>query len=58
MLRTLDAEIYILPLQRSKECHGHYSMIYHATSQWIMRSDTQQCEKIRAFEVQNQVSYK
>ena len=33
---------WILPrlLQRSKECRGHYSTLYHATSQWIMRSDT------------------
>ena len=32
----------ILPrlLQRSKESRGHYSTLYHATSQWIMRSDT------------------
>ena len=32
----------ILPrlLQRSKDCRGHYSTLYHATSQWIMRSDT------------------
>ena len=32
----------ILPrlLQRSKECRGHYSTLYHATSQWIMRNDT------------------
>ena len=32
----------ILPrlLQRSKECCGHYSTLYHATSQWIMRSET------------------
>ena len=38
-----DISIYtILPrlLQRSKECRGHYSTLYHATSQWIMRSDT------------------
>ena len=27
-------------LQRSKEWRGHYSTLYHATSQWIMRSDT------------------
>ena len=29
----------ILPrlLQRSKKCRGHYSTLYHATSQWIMR---------------------
>ena len=36
--------ISILPrlLQRSKKCRGHYSTctLYHATSQWIMRSDT------------------
>ena len=32
----------ILPrlLQRSKECRGHYSTLYHATSQWIIRSYT------------------
>ena len=31
----------ILPrlLQRLKEYHGHYSTIYHATSQWIINSD-------------------
>ena len=48
----------ILPrlLQRSKECRCHYSTLYHATSQWVMRSDTQ-CEKIRAFEVQNHANY-
>ena len=52
--------LLILPrlLQRSKECRGHYSTIYHAASQWIMRSDTQKCEEIRAFEVQSHVNYK
>ena len=32
----------ILPriLQKSKKCSGHYSTIYHATSQWVMRSET------------------
>ena len=50
---------HILPrlLQRSKECRGHYYTLYHATSQWIMRSDTHQCEEIRAFEVQNHANY-
>ena len=35
--------IRILPrlLQRSKESRGNYSTLYHVTSQWIMRSDTQ-----------------
>ena len=37
----LNRLIIILPLllQRSKKCHGHYSTTYHATSQWIIRSD-------------------
>ena len=32
----------ILPqlLQRSKTSRGHYSTVYHATSQWVLRSDT------------------
>ena len=32
----------ILPrlLQRSKKCRGHYSTIYHAMSQWVIRSET------------------
>ena len=33
--------------------NDHYSTIYHATSQWVFRSDTQQCEEIRAFEFHN-----
>ena len=27
-------------LQKSKKCRGHYSTIYHATSQWVIRSET------------------
>ena len=32
---------HILPrlLERSKRCRGHYSTIYHATLQWIMRTE-------------------
>ena len=32
----------ILPqlLQRSKTSRGHYSTVYQATSQWVLRSDT------------------
>ena len=32
---------HILPrlLERSKKCRGHYSTIYHATLQWIMRTE-------------------
>ena len=51
----------ILPrlLQRSKECRGHYSTIYHATSQWIIRSLLlTQYEETRAFEVQSYVNYR
>ena len=53
--------IRILPrlLQRSKECRGHYSTIYHATSQWIIRSLLlTQYEETRAFEVQSYVNYR
>ena len=40
-LYQIKHQNYILPrlLQRSKECRGHYSTIYHATSHWTMRSD-------------------
>ena len=31
---------YTTVIKRSKKCRGHYFTIYHATSQWIMRSDT------------------
>ena len=27
--------------KRSKKCHNHHSRIYHATSQWVMRRNTQ-----------------
>ena len=42
LYQKMDITLYIiLPrlLQRSKECRGLYSTLYHATSQWIMRSD-------------------
>ena len=59
----IDSIFEILPrlLQRSKDCRGHYSTTYHATSQWVMRNDTHlllsQCEEIRIFDVQNHVNY-
>ena len=41
---------------------GFYSTLYHATSQWIMRSVTQsliltQYEENRGFEIRNHVNY-
>ena len=38
----IQCKTQLLPrlLQRSTECHGHYSTIYHATSQWNIRSYT------------------
>ena len=54
----------ILPwlLQRSKRCHGHYSMIYHAMFQWVTRSDIHlsflaQRKEICGFKIQNHNNY-
>ena len=45
----------ILPrlLQRSKKCRGHYSSIHHASSQWVMRSDTCQLHQWRIQKFKN-----
>ena len=46
---------------KKKKCRGHYSTIYHDTSQWVMRSDTHLSFwhniKKSAFEDQNHANY-
>ena len=42
-LKVYSRDILPRLLQRSKECRGHYSTLYHATLQWIIRILLTQC---------------